>query len=103
MCAEWTRELCALPYFMFCLFPSLQALCAEWTRELKAFPDLIFFLSPFLQATCAEWDRELKAFQILEQLQLPQGVAKPRVLVCAPSNAATDELCERILKVLLLV
>ena len=36
---------------------------------------------------------------ILQRFLRRQVSNKPRVLVCAPSNAATDELCERILKV----
>jgi len=43
------------------------------------------------------WDRRRFAFEALDSL-CPE-VPKPRVLVCAPSNAATDELCERILLV----
>jgi hypothetical protein len=30
---------------------------------------------------------------------LPGAARRPRVLVCAPSNSATDELCERVLTV----
>ena len=30
--------------------------------------------------------------------QAPASAPKPRILVCAPSNAATDELLERILR-----
>ncbi len=45
------------------------------------------------------WDREQRCMAVLSDLELPQAACRPRVLVCAPSNAATDELCERILKV----
>eukprot|EP00983_Pelagomonas_calceolata_P079940 1154925-Pelagomonas_calceolata.AAC.5 len=48
-----------------------------------------------MQASSA-WDRRRSALEALDMLQ--PAVPKPRVLVCAPSNAATDELCERILK-----
>jgi hypothetical protein len=34
---------------------------------------------------------------MLLQEALPALAPRPRVLVCAPSNAATDELLERIL------
>lgn len=34
----------------------------------------------------------------LSDLQDPVSSPKPRILVCAPSNAATDELLERILR-----
>ena len=33
-----------------------------------------------------------------DSIQAPPGAPKPRILVCAPSNAATDELLERLLR-----